>query len=198
LSAKLRYGFIAGPSGIGKGYAVGSVIQEYRGARVFVTGDWCRENAERNASSGVLVDDLLIFHAIENDFSREYFRHYFIDAPRSVLQVKQIIDMYRSRIPEVEIHTIHIEGSHGCCHSRLADRARRQSRNDDLDHSIIQRRLDAYFRKGGIQDSVVPILREQTNYHIINGDDDLESIRNIVREELCPRIFPGITNPQIH
>ena len=186
---KRKFGFIAGPSGIGKGYGVGRVISGTHPVRVFVTGDWCRENAEKHANSGVLVNDDLIFQAIVDDFNDSNDTHYFIDAPRTPAQAEKFITMFQERNPEAEIHTIHIHGKKETCEERLRDRATREGRNDDSETEVIDRRLGNYYKDGGIHDTVIPVLREKTIFHPIDGDDDLEVVRAYVGQEIAPKIF---------
>lgn len=184
-----KFGFIAGPSGIGKGYGVGRVITDAHKVKIFVTGDWCRENAEKHANSGVLVNDDLIYSAIEEDFKNNTDVHYFVDAPRSNAQVHKLIEMFRAVDPNAEIHTIHIHGDKKTCEDRLKDRATRHGRNDDAEAHVIEKRLGNYYRDGGIHDTVIPILKEHTTYHHIDGDQDMEVIRGVVGNEIAPKIF---------
>ncbi|MEI7513444.1 MAG: nucleoside monophosphate kinase [bacterium] len=186
--ANKKFGFIAGPSGIGKGYGVGRVMKDAHDVRVFVTGDWCRENAESLANSGILVDDDVIFQAIVDDFNNSE-GHYFIDAPRSIDQADRFISMFLEKDPEAEIHTIHIHGKKETCEDRLKDRATREGRNDDAEADVIERRLGNYYKDGGIHDTVIPVLKDRTKYHHINGDEDLELVRAMVGQEICPKIF---------
>jgi adenylate kinase family enzyme len=186
---KIKFGFIAGPSGIGKGYGVGRVITNTNNAKIFVTGDWCRNNAEKHANSGVLVNDDLIFNAIVDDFKGSNGVHYFIDTPRTDVQAEKFIEMFKEKDPEAEIHTIHIHGDKKTCEERLRDRASRHGRNDDAECGVIEKRLSHYYREGGIHDTVIPVLKERTVYHLINGDEDMEIIRNIVGQEIAPKIF---------
>jgi adenylate kinase family enzyme len=187
---KRKFGFIAGPSGIGKGYGIGRVIKATHDAIVFVTGDWCRENAEKHANSGTLVNDDLIFQAIVDDFNKSD-KHYFIDAPRTAEQAHRFISMFREKDSDAEIHTIHIDGKKETCEERLKDRAIREGRNDDSEDRVIAKRLGYYYKEGGIADTVIPVLKEHTIYHHIDGDKDLDVVRQHVGNNICSRIFQG-------
>jgi adenylate kinase family enzyme len=184
-----KFGFIAGPSGIGKGYGVGRVIKGTHDVKIFVTGDWCRENAEKHANDGILVNDDLIFDAIVEDFNNSDDTHYFIDAPRTAVQADKFISMFLEKNPDAEIHTIHIHGDKKTCEDRLKDRASREGRNDDAESHVIEKRLGNYYKEGGIHDTVIPVLKERTIYHPINGDLDLEIVRAHVGQEIAPKIF---------
>ena len=191
-----RFGFIVGPSGVGKGYGVGSVLGEHHGTKVFVTGDWCRLHAQELSDRGVNVSDDIIHGACIDSFERWGGElDFFLDAPRSVVQVEGFIQMYKKKNPDAEIHTIHIEASKENCEARLKDRAVRQRRKDDAKKSVILRRLDGYFKEGGIRDTVVPLLRKRTHYHFVDGNLDLESIRRDVLNQICPKIFPKTEIP---
>ena len=187
--SKKKFGFIAGASGVGKGYGVGRVIKGTHGVKIFTTGDWCRDNAEKHANSGVLVNDDVFFNAVKEDFDNSEDTHYFIDAPRSVAQAEKFIKMFLEKNPEAEIHTIHIDGTREICELRLKDRASRHGRTDDAEMDIINRRLENYFKEGGISDTVIPALRKNTAYHLIDGNVDLEVVRKLMAEEVAPRIF---------
>lgn len=186
---KRKLGFIAGPSGIGKGYGVGDVLDEYHGTKRFITGDWCRENASQFSNGGTLAPDEIIFRAVEKDFRSSTEVHYFIDAPRSVGQVNLFMQMFLDHCPAAEIHTIHIDGDRRICEQRLIERAKRQGRLDDANPEVIKRRLDAYYHRGGIGETVVPFVQNRTNYIRINGNYGMEQIRGHVLTHVCPRIF---------
>jgi hypothetical protein len=49
--------------------------------------------------------------------------------------------------------------------------------------------LGNYYKVGGIADTVIPVLKEKTIYHPIDGDIDLEVVREHVGKEVCPKIF---------
>ena len=185
-----RFGFIAGASGIGKGYGVGSILNEFCGARTFVTGDWCREFMTSDANSGNLAPDDMIFNAILEDFQKHCQWHYFVDAPRSIKQVDMIMNMFAQKDRLAQVHTIYVEGSWESCEKRLKDRANRQHRFDDAEPEVIHRRLNTFFCEGGIRDTVIPYLEERTRIHHIDGNQDLEKIRERTHYRLCPLIFP--------
>ena len=186
---KIRFGFIAGPSGVGKGYGIGSILDEYHGANIFVTGDYCRKMAIEFANSGALVSDDLICRAVKENFEQKCSWHYFIDAPRSIEQVHCFIQMFTEVSPNIELHTLHIEATHHNCEHRLKDRAKRHGRKDDAKLEVIKKRLDAYFCHGGIRDTVIPILKKHTICHFIDGNEDMETIRKKFHLHVCPKIF---------
>ena len=108
-----------------------------------------------------------------------------------VLVLEKFINMFLEKNPEVEIHTIHIHGEKKTCEERLKDRASRQGRNDDAELDVIEKRLSNYYKEGGIYDTVIPVLKEKTVYHFIDGNEDLEIVRTMVGQEICPKIFQG-------
>ena len=197
MNIKLKCGFIAGPSGVGKDYGVGRVLSEYYGVRTFITGDWCREHEAELANDGHLAADEVIQRAVFADFSKHKDWHYLIDAPRSVSQVCAFLEMFRQANVEAEVHTFHLDGSWESCEARLVDRATRQHRLDDAKPEVIERRLGTYFNKGGIRDTVIPLLRELTVYHPLDGNIDLEQVRKEVRLHLGPHVF-GYKKPKVN
>ncbi len=186
-------GFIAGPSGIGKGYGVGQVLSEYFGVKVFVTGDHCRTYMIEHSGNGHLVNDELIYKWVEHDFKLNHDHHYLIDAPRSIPQAEHFIKMFRSFNPLCQIVTIHICGEREKCEHLIADRALRQERPDDACPEAINRRLNTYFgdRKGqkGLLHTLIPYLKFHTVYHPIDGNKPIEDTRIFVREILGPYLY---------
>lgn len=184
-----RFFFLIGPSGIGKDYGVGSILAEYHGVTRFVTGDWCRENAQKFSDNGHLAPDDIIFDAVKSDFESQDAHDYLIDAPRSVGQVDRFMRMYSECDPDAAVYTIHIDGDRSVCEGRLSERAIRQGRLDDAKPEVIEARLDNWYRVDGIRDNVVPYVQERTKYIRINGNFNMELIRAHVINEVCPRIF---------
>lgn len=189
MKSKKKFGFIAGPSGIGKDYGVGRVLKEYYGVKVFVTGDWCRDNAAELANNGILAPDDIIHRAVLADFVQHQDWHYLVDAPRSIEQVNNFIRMFQDVDANAEIHCFHICGTRKSCEDRLVHRAIQQNRLDDALPEVIERRLSTYFKKGGIRDGVIPHLKEKTHYHHIDGNIDLEVVRQMIRVKYGPEVF---------
>lgn len=189
MNTKIIYGFIAGPSGVGKDYGVGRVLSEYYGVHTFITGDWCREHEAELANDGHLAADEVIQRAVFADFSKHKDWHYLIDAPRSTSQVCVFLEMFHRANAQAEIHTFHLDGLWESCEARLVDRATRQNRLDDAKPEVIERRLGNYFKEGGIRDTVIPLLKKMTVYHHIDGNTDLEQVRKEVRTCLGSEVF---------
>lgn len=196
-------GFIVGASGAGKGFCVGDVLKEFHGVHTFVTGDWCRAFCKEKANVGVLVSDDLINEAVRSHFAKHSDHYYLVDAPRSRDQVYYLMQMYRQRFPGCKLVTFHVVTTYEQSARLIRHRAIRQRRFDDAESEAIMNRLSAYFGDGGIFDTVVPILQEQTEYHQVvhagfddpsNAEDShidavLERTRTPVRAILGPRIF---------
>lgn len=197
VKQKRKFGLIAGASGIGKGYGVGQVLEEYYGAKVFVTGDWCREHTSELADKGTLTSDDLILSAVQDHFHRHDEWHYFVDAPRSSGQIDSLIRMFTEKDPDAEIYTLHLNGSRKLCEALLRDRALRKNRSDDAKPEVIRRRLDGWFSSGGISDQIIPILKLRTQYKKIQGHVNIEIVRKHVHEKLCPDVFGGISSRQL-
>lgn len=187
---KVTYGFIVGPSGIGKGFGVGQPLTEYFGADIFVTGDWCRLNRREFTLAGALAPDDLIAQATEEKYihlgSPDRF---LVDCPRNIGQAKRYIAMFNRWNPEAELSTFHITARKSVCVERIKHRANLQKRQDDARDDLIEKRLEFYFGKGGVRDTVIPYLKEKTKYRYIDGHMPLEDIRRFVREEHGPAIF---------
>jgi adenylate kinase family enzyme len=189
---------VVGPAGVGKGYAFGNVMREYHWATIFCTGDWCRENKKTVAAAGTLVADDLIVAAIKlNYIGRGRPDRYLIDCPRSI---KQLEDLRKFFVEDQDIASENLIGfemraSRDNCRLRLLERAQRQARADDVDISVMERRLDAYFGNEGIQQLVVPQLARYFTQHIvIPSDISLEDISRSVRNHFGPLAF-GSTTP---
>jgi len=186
---KKCFGFIAGPSGIGKGYGVGDVFTEYFGARIFVTGEWCREHYMSHASSGNLAPDDALIEAIEADYRIHKPHRFLIDAPRTLNQVRTLIGVFNKWDKNATIVTAHITANNEVCRDRIRHRAIVQMRTDDAKDSIINGRLNVYFGKGGIREKVIPFLKEKTVYRFIDGHLSLELVRDEVRDVIGPALF---------
>lgn len=188
------FGCICGPSGIGKGYGVGEVVHEYFGARIFVTGEWCRDHAKDHACNGSLAPDQPLLTAIREDYDFHRSERYLIDAPRSVGQMKLMMDMFMEWDSAALIVSLHITADRHLCEGRIRHRAINQHRNDDAKPEVIKKRLDVYFGNPesgtpGISTELIPYLREFTKYEQIDGNQSLEIIRHQVREVHGPALF---------
>lgn len=183
------FGFIAGPSGVGKGFGVGEVLHEYFGARIFVTGEWCREHENGHAVGGTLAPDDRLIEAIAQDYEQHQPMKFLIDAPRTLAQAQRLMGLFRKWDPDAAIVTAHITADRHSCKTRIHHRATQQGRLDDAKPEIIKRRLDVYFEEGGISKTVIPYLQEYTRYERIDGSLTLEIIRQMVREQHGPALF---------
>jgi adenylate kinase family enzyme len=184
------FGFIAGPSGVGKHYGVGQPLQEYYGARIFVTGDWCRDHQNGHAKEGSLAPDEPLIEAIVQDYEQHHQPEKFlIDAPRNITQVLRLIGLFKQWDPEAKIVTAHITAERHFCETRIRHRAKQQGRLDDAKDDVVNRRLDVYFKQGGISETVIPVLKQHTQYELIDGNSTLETIREMVREQHGPALF---------
>lgn len=206
------FGLILGPSGSGKGYTIAAILEEYSASSTFVTGDWCRNHQEELASAGALVgDDLITAAGVEayGQFKKLHKTNpfnFFIDAPRSLEQAKAFCDYFMrwGASSLGEIVTLHIHAEPKICRDRIEHRAELQGRPDDAKPKVIRRRLGYYYgvetpgstddsfsyiNQGGVVNDVVPWLKENTNYHLIDGNLPLEDIRNIVKLCVLPQLF---------
>jgi adenylate kinase family enzyme len=183
-------GLILGASGVGKGYGLGQPLQEYCGGEFFVSGDWCRTHQAEQAASGVLVTDESILTACQEHFEKIGCPDlFFFDCPRTVLQVKSLLGWFQS-IGTDEVVAFHMRADWSVCEERIRDRAKRQGRLDDASSDAIKRRLNTYFGKGGILDTVIPFVTDNCNEIIeIDANPDLEVVRSHVIEEHCPRFL---------
>jgi len=185
-----KFVLIIGPSGIGKGYGVGSVLIEYFGLVVFVSGDWCRAYCKAHADTGALADDDLIIDAITEAFESEGKPMCFaVDAPRSLAQAQKLIALFKKWDADCEIHTIHITALKKIAVERLVHRAGIHGREDDKKKKVISVRLKHYYGRNGIRTVVAPFLKRSTTYHPVDGSLDLEIIREFVRFKTGPAIF---------
>lgn len=207
---KKLFGFIVGPSGVGKGYGVFSILEEYFNSEAFVSGDWCRNHKKELSTAGDLVaDDLIVAAGVEHyqakkDEHGSNLFHFFLDAPRSLEQAKTFCELYLKwgASTYADIVTLHIHAKPKTCHDRIQERAKRQGREDDAKEDVVRKRLSIYFgnevevvsenlvfsKKGGVLNEVVPWLKKHTSYHHIDGDVSLEDIRNEVRLCLIPQL----------
>jgi len=183
------FGFVAGPSGVGKGFGLGQVLNEYFGARIFVTGDWCRDHENGHAEGGTLAPDERLIEAIAQDYNHHQPMKFLVDAPRTLVQVQRLIGLFRKWDKEAVIITAHITADRHSCEARIRHRATQQGRSDDAEPHIIKRRLDVYFEKGGISQTVIPFLKSNTRYVPIDGNMSLELIRKKVRDQHGPALF---------
>lgn len=206
------YGLIIGPSGVGKGYGVSGVLKEHAPVETFVTGDFCRDQAVKQASSGILVNDDVIQKAAIAAYA-EHLRSakhnagfcFLIDAPRTIEQAQFFYEWFiESGAKPDSIITLHIDAQPDVCRQRIIDRATRQGRADDKNPSVIRRRLGVYFGQetpdstdesynyvgsGGVRHTIAPWLEANTRYHKIDGNLPLEDIRDSVRLCVLPSIF---------
>lgn len=185
-------GLIIGPSGVGKGYGLGSILTEYHGAPVFVSGDWCRQQHAAVAQKGVLVDDNGILRANEQHYNALGCPdRYFFDCPRSLDQAKQLLAWF-GQIGTDQVVVFHMHAERHVCEQRIIDRATRQGRADDADLTVIQRRLSVYYSPGGLLHTVVPFLKDSCNhFELIDANPDLEHVvRPLVINHHCRRVFP--------
>ena len=197
MTQRRKFGLIAGASGIGKGYGIGQVLEEYYGAKVFVTGDWCREHTSELADRGTLASDNLILSAVQDHFHRHDEWHYFVDAPRSAGQIDSLISMFTDKDPDAEIYSFHLKGSRKLCKALLKDRALRKNRIDDARPEVIKKRLDGWFSKNGIASQIIPTLKARTRYEVIQGHVNIEIVRKHVHEKLCPRVFGSASSREL-
>lgn len=210
-----RVGFVVGPSGVGKEYGVMSILREYWKARAFVSGDWCRSHQQELSHAGCLVADNLILNASFEEFERllgspgeDSFAFYF-DAPRSLEQAKEFGQYFLSKGLRslADIDTLHIHAESKISRDRILHRATLQGRLDDASLKVIRRRHGYYYGKesdrstdenpvyigeGGVLHDVVPWLKENTRYHFIDGNNDLESVRDDVRFRVLPNLLQGL------
>jgi adenylate kinase family enzyme len=206
---------IVGPSGIGKGYGVGRVMEEFHATEGFVTGDWCRDNAPELAKKGVLVDDECLIQAAESRFEILLSQHsdgvrLYIDMPRSIEQVHEYIRIFRQLGYRGDVNTLLLNVPDvKTSIDRLLERAMRQSRQDDRCPITINRRVSTWYgtplkqvtageidysgvldrNEDGLAHTLVPFLRDNTNLYELDPTC-LEELRSYVRYEL-PHIVRG-------
>jgi len=152
-----------GPSGSGKGFCVGDIFAEFHGVHTFVTGEWCRLNAEGFSSRGELAPDDIINNAVETHFLTHSDCFYNIDAPRTVKQAIFLIRMYRNKHPDCRIVTFHIDATHDQSFALISHRAKRQRRQDDTLSEAVEKRLKTYFKQGGILETLIPFLEKESD-----------------------------------
>jgi adenylate kinase family enzyme len=182
------------------------VLEEHLAVETFVTGDWCRDHQAEIAKSGTLAPDELcsyVSHLMKHGESPFCF---FVDAPRTLEQAQFFCAEFQTSGATglSDIITIHIDAEPETCQKRIIDRATRQNRDDDKKAATIRKRLGYYFGiekpggtddfyeyqgVGGVQNAVAPWLKEHTHYYRIDGDLDLEDIRDKVRLCLIPEVF---------
>lgn len=183
-------GVIIGPGGVGKGYGLGDILTEYFGVKIFISGDWCRQNAAENADRGIRVDDTIILGAASQHLHHHNCDRWHFDCPRSVHQAKAVLQMFHTANFD-EVVVWHVYADESLCRQRIIDRAERQGRADDLDPVVIDRRMKTYYDPiVGIRATVVPFFADNCN-RIINLDasGDLELLRDHVRERYAPSVF---------
>ncbi len=185
------FGFVIGPSGVGKDFGVGRIFVDFFGAEIFVSGDWCRDHAREFANRGVLIEDKDIVSAAEEHYlKKDRPLRFIFDCPRTVNQAQMMIRKFNDWRPGAKIVTTHIHAKPQTCIDRIKHRAEQRGRDDDACDEVISRRIGTYFNRGGIRDSVVPYLQEHTNYHLVDGDEDLEQfVRPHVRSVIAPALF---------
>lgn len=188
------------------------VLEEHLAVETFVSGDWCRDHQSEIAKSGGLAPDELIQEAAMSSYVSYLMKHqespfcFFVDAPRTLEQAKFFCAEFMNHGAKSlsDIITIHIDAEPETCRNRIIDRATRQNRDDDKKASTIRKRLGYYFGDekpggtddsyeyqgtGGVRNSVAPWLEKNTHYYRIDGELDLEDIRNKVRLCLIPEVF---------
>ncbi len=182
-------GFIFGASGVGKGFACGNVLSEYHGVQVFVSGDWCRDHRPKLANGGYIVQDQDILNAARHHLITHASRRWHFDCPRSVGQAEKVLLMFEELGCE-EVVTWHLDADESVCRQRIYDRAERQGRLDDLDLVAVDKRMKFYYApKIGLQDQLIPFLRNHTRLIRVNANLDLENMRDEVRYELAYQVF---------
>lgn len=206
---------VAGPSGIGKGYGVGMVMEEFHAAEGFVTGDWCRDNAPELAKNGVLVNDKYLIKAAESRFKILLSQHsggvrLYVDMPRSIDQANEYIQIFRRLGYSGDVNTLLLNVPDvKTSIDRLLERAKRKGREDDQCPATINRRVSTWYgtpfreakvgeinysgvfdrHEDGLVHTLVPFLRENTNLYELDPSC-LEELRTYVRYEL-PHIVRG-------
>lgn len=190
------FGFIIGPSGIGKDYGLGRVLREYWGVRTFVTGDWCRKYATNLAANGILVNDQsLVLAGIEDYWSADSPDYFLFDCPRTVEQVTSMINFFRDQ-KMTQLVTWSLVAQRSICEDRIRERAMRQGRADDAEPEVIARRLDTYFGvPHGIQCTVLPYLAEESRLIHVDASVDLEDVRTQVYKVHAPSVYGACIKP---
>ena len=186
-------------------------MEEYGPVVIFTTGDWCREHQADLASAGGLDAVRLVIKAgqtlyHESDEERgEQPLAYIYDAVRGLDEAKELIQFALNQgIAKEEIYTIHLHASPKTSRERIANRLKVKWRKDDADPKTVRKRLQVYFGeetpestdqnydyigKGGVLNDVAPYLKAHTNYHKLDGGQNLEDIRSSVRLCLLPMVM---------
>lgn len=209
--AHYKNGIIIGPSGVGKGYGLGQVLEEYFNTKIFVTGDWCRRHRAHMADKAALIPDDEITAAAFGEFDEVRLERggshdfsYFIDAPRTLPQVKDIMQRFQALNSGDDVVCLHIHARPEKCIERMIERLQRHGRVDDAKWETIRTRLGIYFGEeapdfsqdnprylptGGILNEVVPWVSKNLRYFPIDANGCLEELRGEVRWKIAPQIF---------
>jgi adenylate kinase family enzyme len=186
-------------------------MEEYGPVFIFTSGDWCREHAADLAGSGGLDAVKLVVKAGTDFYEKsdgergEKPMAFIYDSVRGLEEAQELIQYALGQgIAPEEIYTIHLKASLETCLERITERLSRKFREDDAKPDVVRKRLRVYFGeetpestdenysytgKGGVLNEIAPYLKTNTNYHEVDGDEDLEMVRSIVKLHLIPAVM---------